>query len=137
MKIKYSKESLNFYYRFGLYSLIVGALMTIVFTVFIDSNKLELDSAGIGLISGGIFSLTFYYYRMKKQYLTISRGILTKNTGISKKINLSEISSIKKFAGDYKLKTSKAELIINTEIIDRNSLTKLNTELEKLNLEWE
>ena len=74
---------------------------------------------------------------MKKQYLTISRGILTKNTGISKKINLSEISSIKKFAGDYKLKTSKAELIINTEIIDRNSLTKLNTELEKLNLEWE
>ncbi len=53
-----------------------------------------------------------------------------------KKLNLTEIKSIKKFAGDYILKTDNKELTINTQMIDSNSLTDLNTELEKLDVEW-
>ena len=53
-----------------------------------------------------------------------------------KKLNLTEIKRIKKFAGDYILKTDKSELTINTQIIDPNSLAELNAELEKLNVEW-
>ena len=55
---------------------------------------------------------------------------------IPKHINLSEINRIKKFAGDYKLKINKVEFIIDTQIIEPNSLADLNAELEKLNVEW-
>ena len=51
-----------------------------------------------------------------------------------KKINLNEINWIKKFAGDYTLKTEQKELKINTELIDENSLTELNRILAELNL---
>lgn len=136
MKINYSKERLNSNYKLGLYFVIAGTIMTIAFTIFSESNEFQLDSAGIGLIGAGIFSLIIYYYEKKKQYLTIKDGILTKNTLIPKNINLNEINRIKRFAGDYKLRTNKAEFIIDTQIIDPNSLTELNAELEKLNVEW-
>ncbi|MEX2349836.1 MAG: hypothetical protein WD554_03060 [Flavobacteriaceae bacterium] len=47
---------------------------------------------------------------------------------------MSEVIWIKKFAGEYILKTEKDEMTINTEVIDENSLTELNRLLEKLNL---
>ena len=74
--------------------------------------------------------------KKKHQYLTIENGVLRINGSFGKKINLAEIKRIKKFAGDYILKTSKKELTINTQIIDTNSLAELNAELEKLNIEW-
>ena len=77
-----------------------------------------------------------YFYEYFNQYLTIENGIVKTNSPFGKKMNLTEIKRIKKFAGDYILKTDKAELTINTQIIDPNSLAELNTELEKLNVEW-
>ncbi len=136
MKIKYSKERLNSNYKLGLYFVIAGTVITVAFAIFSESNEFQLDSPGIGLIGAGIFSLIIYYYKKKKQYLTITDGVLTKNTLIPKNINLNEINRIKRFAGDYKLRTNKAELIIDTQIIDPNSLTELNAELEKVNAEW-
>ena len=68
--------------------------------------------------------------------MTIKNGILTKNSLIPKKIKLNEIKRIKKFAGDYKLKTNGSEFVIDTQIIDPSSLAELNAELEKLNVEW-
>ncbi len=136
MEIRYSKKRLNSNYKLGLYFLIAGVLMIIAFMLFSDSKEFEFDSAGIGLIGAGIFSLAIYCYEKKKQYLTIKNGILKKNTLFPKNINLNEINRIKKFAGDYKLKTNKSEFIIDTQIIDPNSLAELNTVLEKLNVEW-
>ena len=48
-----------------------------------------------------------------------------------KKLNLNEIKRIKKFAGDYFVKTDKKQLTINTQFIEPSSLVELNTELEK------
>lgn len=48
---------------------------------------------------------------------------------------MNEIKSIKKFAGDYILKTADKELTINTKIIEPNSLTELNSTLEQLDVE--
>ena len=84
----------------------------------------------------GVLNLIFYFYQKKNQYLTIENGILKINGTFGKKINLAEIKRIKKFAGDYILKTDKKELTINTRIIEPNSFTELNAELEKLNVEW-
>ena len=71
-----------------------------------------------------------YYFENRKQYLTLKNGELIKNSLFSKKIKLAEIKSIKEFAGDLKLITQKTEFIINTQIIEPNSLMELKTELK-------
>lgn len=136
MKIRYSKERLYSNYRLGIYFVIVGTILTITFTIFSDSDKYELRSGAIGLIVTGTFSFVRYYYEKKKQYLTIKNGILTKNSLFPKKIKLNEIKRIRKFSGDYKLKTNGSEFVIDTQIIDLNSLAELDVELKKLNVEW-
>lgn len=134
MKIKYSKERLNSSYKLGLYFVIMGIIVTVIFTMLRSSNK--FDYTGFELIIGGVFSMIVYFFENKKQYLKIENGVLTKNTLFPKKISLKEINQIKKFAGDYILKTNEREFIINTQIMDRNSLIKLNQEFEKLNIKW-
>lgn len=55
---------------------------------------------------------------------------------MEKKLKITEIKQIKKFAKDYIIKTDNEELTINTQIIEPSVLTELNSELEKLNVEW-
>jgi hypothetical protein len=83
----------------------------------------------------GILYVGTYFFENKKQYLTIENGIISKNHLLPKKINLNEIKQIKKFAGDYILKTDSTELRINTELIEENSLAELNTLLDNLYVE--
>lgn len=83
----------------------------------------------------GILYIGTYFFENKKQYLTIENGIISKNHLIPKKIKRIKIKRIKKFAGEYILKTDETELTINTELIEEKSLAELNTVLENLNLE--
>ncbi|WP_321286696.1 hypothetical protein [uncultured Sunxiuqinia sp.] len=53
------------------------------------------------------------------------------NESFGKKLNLTRIKRIKKFAGDYILKTDNTELSTNTQIIAPNSLAELNAEWNK------
>ena len=128
MKIQYKKRQLNF-------NLIYGILWFVYCFVklFFDDKLHWIDYSWI------IISLTFigtYFYQKKYKYVSIENGILTVNEPFGKKLNLTEIKRIKKFAGDYIIKTDKKELTINTQIIEPNSLAELNAELEKLNVEW-
>ena len=77
-----------------------------------------------------------YYYEYLNQYLTIENGTLKVKSLFGRKINLAEIKGIKRFAGDYIIKTDKKDLTINTQIIDPDSLAELNAQLEKLNVQW-
>jgi hypothetical protein len=67
--------------------------------------------------------------------MTIENGVISVNKPFGIKINLAEIKQIKKYAGDYTLKTDKTKLKINTQIIELNSLSELDAVLEKLNVE--
>ncbi len=58
------------------------------------------------------------------------------NGPLGKKINLSEVKRIRKFAGDYRLQTGEKELVINTLYIDTESRTELTEKLEKLTAVW-
>lgn len=82
-----------------------------------------------------MFYIGYYLYDLTNQYLTIENGTIRKNGlyGLGKKLNLDEINWIKKFAGDYTLKTKKGDLKINTELIDKDSLYELNKILAGLN----
>ena len=108
--------------------------MIYFFVKLIFNEKLHWIDYGWVLISLAYFGI--YFYQKKYKYVTIENGILTVNGPIGKNINLTEIKHIKKFAGDYIIKTDKKKLTINTQIIDPNSLTILNLELKKLNVEW-
>ena len=128
MKIEYKKKHLNV-------NLILGLVWLIWFFVGVFGKE-EPNWTDYGWIVISILYLWLYFYQNNYKYLTIENGIINVNGPFGKKLNLSEIKRIKKFAGDYILKTDKNELTINTQIIDPNSLAELNTELEKLNVEW-
>ena len=128
MKIEYKTKHLNV-------NLILGLVWLIWFFVGVFGKE-EPNWTDYGWIVISILYLGLYFYQKNYKYLTIENGIINLNGPFGKKLNLSEIKWIKKFAGDYILKTDKNELTINTQIIDPNSLAELNTELEKLNVEW-
>jgi hypothetical protein len=128
MKIKFKKKRLYSNLILGIVWVIIGFLK-----LYYD-DKLRWTDYGYLVI--GILYIGHYLYDKTNQYLTIENGIIWKNGlyGFGKKINLNEINWIKKFAGDYTLKTETKELKINTELIEEKSLTELNKILEKLNL---
>jgi len=128
MKIKLKKRHLNINLFLGIIWFLFGVLEL--------SFSEEIGWFDYGSLVFGVLYLILYFYQKKHQYLTIENGILQINGSFGKKINLTEIKRIKKFAGDYILKTDNKELTINTQIIEPNSLAELNSELEKLNLEW-
>ena len=126
MKIRYTKKRLNHSLIFGILWLIISLL-----GIFTKESPYWTDYAFL-IIS--FLYLGTYFYEKRNQYLTIENGLISVNQPFGKKIRLTEIKRIKKFAGAYILKTDKVELTINTQMIDPNSLADLNTELEKLNV---
>jgi len=88
------------------------------------------------MLSGiSVMYITMYSINYFNQYLTIDNNMIKENHPFGKKIKLSELKNIKKFAGDYILKTEKTKLTINTQIIDEKSLAELNLLLDRQNLE--
>ena len=84
------------------------------------------------------FYLVIYFYQRRRKYLVfIQNGALRIQGPFGKKINLNEVQQIRKFAGDYILKTKVNLLTINTQIIDKASLSELNRELQKFDVEWQ
>ena len=75
-----------------------------------------------------------YIYEWQNQYLTITHDEIKVNNLFRKRIKLSDISRIKKFAGDYKIFANGKIITVNTQIIDQYSLNELNEFLAKLNL---
>ena len=128
MNIKYKKRHLKINLIFGIVWLIFGLL-----SIFTKEKTYWTD---YGYIVISILYLLTYFYQKQYKYITIENGILKINGAFGKKINLYEVKQIKKFAGDYIIKTDKKELTINTQIIDPDSLIELNTELRKLNVKW-
>jgi hypothetical protein len=75
-----------------------------------------------------------YVYQKKYQYGTIENGSIRKNDLFRKGVQLSDIKTIEKYAGNYILKTDTKKLKIDTSIIAADSLMELNAALEKLML---
>ncbi|RXJ50048.1 hypothetical protein [Gelidibacter gilvus] len=126
MKIKFKKKRLKYLMIVGIMWVIFG----ITAVIFFSDNIFNY-----GYLILGILYFCVYLFEYNKQYLTIENGTITKNHLISKKINLVDIKGIRKFAGDYKLKTDTDELIIDTNLIEENSLVDLESVLNNLHVE--
>ncbi|MDB2413811.1 hypothetical protein N9W32_02865 [Flavobacteriaceae bacterium] len=126
MKILYSKKRRKYDLFQGLFWILIGIL-----GVFFSekNNILFYLYTPMGFIY-------LYLYIKVKYYLTIENNIIKQNYIFGKKIDLSEIISIKHFAGEYILRTDKRKLTINISWVDQSSLLNLTTELKKLDVKW-
>ena len=77
-----------------------------------------------------------YLYIKVKYYLSIENNIIKQNYIFGKKMKLSEIKSIKHFAGEYILRTDTRKMRIDIGSIDQSSLLDLKGELKKLDAQW-
>jgi len=118
----------------GIFFVAIGIILVLLSFIISEWKEISLASIGIGQIGAGIFMFLIYYFENRNQYLTLKNGELIKNTPFPKKIKLAEIKSIKEFAGDLKLITQKTEFIIDTQIVEPNSLVELKNELKNYNL---
>ena len=130
MIIRFTKRKLRINLIFGVFWLVFAIIQMFILD---NESKGWMKYAWLGI---SLMYITMYFYEYFNQYLTIENGIIKTNSLFGKKMNMTEIKQIKRFAGDYILKTDKTEFTINTQIIDPDSLVELNTELEKLNIEW-
>tara|TARA_B110000090_G_C13059862_1_gene322938 strand:- start:138 stop:548 length:411 start_codon:yes stop_codon:yes gene_type:complete len=133
-KIRYTKERLRSNSRMGIFFVSIGIILVMLSFITSEWKEISLASIGIGQIGAGIVMFIIYYFENRKQYLTLKNGELIKNSLFPKKIKLAEIISIKEFAGDLKLITQNTEFIIDTQIVEPNSLEELKNELKNCNL---
>ena len=128
MTIAYKKKYLNL-------NLIYALLFTVtLFTVTLNSE--ENWKLIIGILVPASF-ISKYFYQKQKKYITIEDDKIKVNNIFGREINLNEILTIEKYAGDYILKNGIKKLKIDTTIIELVELSNLNSELEKLNVKWE
>ena len=128
MTIAYKKKYLNL-------NLIYALLFTVTLFTF-ALNSEENWKLIIGILVPASF-ISKYFYQKQKKYLTIEDDKIKVNNIFGREINLNEILTIEKYAGDYILKTGIKKLKIDTTIIELVELSNLNSELEKLNVKWE
>ena len=125
MIIRFTRKRTVFFLILGLLWLEIGMGSFLAFhfeEVFRDFHVFFVVFAFLNTL----FYLTQYF----NQYLTLKNNFIIQNFPFGKKINLSEIKEIKRFAGDYQLKTDQTTLTINTTIIAEDSLKKLTVALE-------
>ena len=126
MKILYSKKKRKIDLFQGLFWILLGVLGLLF------SNRKNVFFY-LYFIMGLIH---IYLYFKVKYYLSIENNIIKQNYIFGKKMDLSEIKSIKHFAGEYILRTEKRKMTITIDIIDKSSLLDLTTELKKLDVKW-
>ena len=126
MKILYSKKSRKYELFQGLFWI----LLFVLGLLFSDRKNIFFY---LYLLMGLIH---IYLYLKVKYYLSIENNIIKQNYIFGKKIDLSEIKSIKHFAGEYILRTDTRKMTINTSWVDQSSLIDLKGELKKLDAQW-
>jgi|TARA_B110000305_G_C18759208_1_gene324572 hypothetical protein len=126
MKILYSKKKRKIDLFQGLFWILLGVLGLLF------SNRKNVFFY-LYFIMGLIH---IYLYFKVKYYLSIENNIIKQNYIFGKKMDLSEIKSIKHFAGEYILRTYKRKMTINISCVDQSSLLDLTTELKKLDVKW-
>ena len=126
MKILYNKKRRK-------YELFQGIFWILLFVLGI----LFSDRKNVFFYLYLIMGLIHIYLHLKvKHYLSIENNIIKQNYIFGKKMDLSEIKSIKHFAGEYILRTDTRKMKIDIGSIEKSSLVSLKGELKKLNVQW-
>lgn len=128
MRFNYSRKHLNI-------QLILG-LVWLVWFGFKWLAETDLKWIDYGWLLISLTYLGVYIYLRQHGYLSIANGELGINSPLDKSLRLEDIREIRRFAGDYILKTGTKKLTINTQVLDRESLKQLDAVLAELPAEW-
>lgn len=110
---------------------LIGIALILIYFITGDIKGISLQAIGAGFLGGSSISFITYFFEKKKQYLTIKDGELIKNSLFSKKIKLSEITSVKEFAGDMEVKSENGKLSIDMGAMEPESLEELRSIMKK------
>lgn len=108
LRIGYRKKHLNINLVLGIAFFTLG-----IIGVVIKDNMRWTD---YGYFAIAILYLALHFYQKKYKYLTINNGMLKINDPFGKEVKLKEIKQVKKFAGDYIIKTDLNEMTVNTQV---------------------
>ncbi|TYB78603.1 hypothetical protein [Bizionia myxarmorum] len=125
--IKYKKKKQNIQLALGLMWIALG-----VIGFFLSSENLQWHNVFIVVL--GAIQIGMAFWNMKYHYITITNDWIKENSIFSKKILRKNIIEIKKFAGDYTFKTHDKNLVINSNLVDENSLVELDAFIETMEL---
>lgn len=130
MKLSYRKNRLTFLFIVASGWIAIGLLMVILYP--------DKFYAWFYLIIGLIYGIG-YLAHLRKPYITITDGVITKRVPFSKSkyLEIKNIKQFRKFAGDYIFRTSEDELRIDTQLIEKNALSELDGFLANLGLSTE
>ena len=128
LKIRFKKKR--------LYANLIIGVIWLVFAVIILFTEEENHWMIYVYPIIGFLYLGQYWYDSTFQYLIIDDNTIQRNIfyGTNRKIALKDITWIKKFAGDYILKSDTKDMHIDLRLIDESSLDELNKVLANLNL---
>ena len=110
--------------------LVLGALNMIIgiSSLFIGSENYFLT----GFIGIGFFYVVTSIYNIQNPYIRIESEYIKKSGIFNKKVFLDEITEIKKFAGDYIVKTKNREIHFDTNMVDKESLKSFTDYFDQL-----
>ena len=128
LKIPYKKDHLNKHLIFGT--------VWFVYAFYLLFFNDERDWAAYFQLALSTLYGAIYIYDLRMKYVIFEDGYVKISGILDRKIKLSDLISIKKFAGDYILKSQNRELGINTQVIDPKSLKLLDERLKQLDVQW-
>ena len=131
LKIRYKEINSKSNKKLSLFYIIGGVVLLSISLFFTDNYNLLL-SQSIALIFYSINKLT-----IRKGYATLKGDELRINQLFGKKINLTNVDSIRRFAGDFIFKNRNKEiLILDTQKCNSEDLQLLMKEIDTKNIMW-
>ncbi len=141
MKIRHNPAELKGSKKQIIYYLILG-MVFIVFDLLFDSNykfspELIFNSTGAGFVFMSLSFIIYYQFISKKGYAVLRGDLLSKTGLFQKKIDLEEVTNVRRFAGDYIFKRGKTELfVLDTQRCNPNDINLLMREIDKRGISW-
>ena len=118
----------------------VNLIMGLVWVIYVPVMYLlseDFDAYQIGFTAIGLVYLYVFWFQRKRGFLRIDEHqVATTDPFFAKKIPIDQITSVRRFAGDYIFKGGKKEISFDTRSIDVDSLEALNQKIEELGIPW-
>ncbi|MBT8281647.1 MAG: hypothetical protein KJO16_08720 [Muriicola sp.] len=122
---------MKFYYsqKYLRRNLIFCIPFFLILGIQLFNGRLSGDS--LLFLLAALVPLTAYFFWRKFPYAKIEGDVLSKNPLAPRRINLTEVLHIEKYAGNYIFRTENGKLTLDTTIIRPTDLLDLNAELHK------
>ena len=116
-------------------NLLIGILwVAFAFSGFIYKENYSMKILDYAWLVLGLLHFGLYFFEHHFPYVTIQDNVISRYSPFAKRMNINDITEIKKYPTNYILKTKTKELKINPEYINDNDLANLNTVLDGIQL---